>query len=91
MSSFGRESRDKADAVVNDLSVLTSPLNERPNMDLKSQFVVKTSGFSMADMPGEFLLLQWLNTRLDSMKKNGDLDEVMIEWVGGAMPQLPSF
>lgn len=81
----------QADAVVNDLSVVANLLSQRPDMDLKTQFVVNTSGFSMAVMPGEFALLQWLNTTLDFMKKNGDLDEIMLKWVGGPMPDLPSF
>lgn len=81
----------QVDAVVNDLSVLNNMLGQRPDLDLKSQFVFSTAAFSMAVMPGEYALLQWLNTTLDYMKKNGDLDTIMLKWVDAPMPELPSF
>ena len=81
----------QVDAVVNDQIVLSKMLASRPDLPMKEQFIFSRLQFSAAVMPGEFELLQWLNTTINFMKNNGDLDTLGVKWYGVPVKDLSTF
>lgn len=81
----------QVDLVINDQSVINQMLSKRPDLNLKTQFPFSKSYFSATVANGDYELLQWLNTTISYMKSSGDLDALAQKWMGGNMPNLPTF
>jgi len=67
-------------------------LKQMPDADLQMGQAFFRQGNSMATLPGDHELLQYLNTLIYPMKVYGQLDTIAIKWTGEPFPaSLPTF
>lgn len=82
----------QADAVALPSTVAQALLTQAPQAGLQIGFTFYRQGNSMAVLPGDFELLQYLNTLIYVMKVSGQLDAIAEKWTGEPFPAtLPTF
>lgn len=82
----------QADAVALPSTVAQALLTQAPQAGLQIGFTFFRQGNSMAVMPGDFEMLQYLNTLIYIMKVSGQLDQIAVKWTGEPFPiDLPTF
>ena len=57
-------------------------LKQAPGAGLQIGFTFFRQGNSMATMPADFELSQYLNTLIYLMKVSGELDAIAVKWTG---------
>ena len=81
----------QVDAAIIPSTVAQGVVKQMPGA-MKIDFSFFRQGNSMAVQPGDFELLQYLNTSIYVMKVSGELDRISVKWTGEPLPpQLPSF
>jgi polar amino acid transport system substrate-binding protein len=82
----------QVDATALPSTVADGLLRQAPNAGLQIGFTFFRQGNSMATLPGDFELHQYLNTLIYLMKVSGQLDEIAKKWTGEPFPtDLPTF
>lgn len=72
-------------------AVIYPIMRDRPDANLKVAFDIALSYNSLAVRPDDMNLLQWLNTAINYLKVNGDLNAISQKWIGVDLPTLPTF
>lgn len=81
----------QVDAAVIPSTVAQGVVKQMPGA-MKIDFSFFRQGNSMATLPGDFELHQYLNTAIYVMKVSGELDRISVKWTGEPLPpQLPTF
>jgi polar amino acid transport system substrate-binding protein len=81
----------QVDATALPSTVANGLLQQVPNAGLQIGFTFFRQGNSMATLPGDFEILQYLNTAIYLMKISGDLDKIAVKWTGDPLPAIPTF
>ncbi|WP_152047526.1 transporter substrate-binding domain-containing protein [Aureimonas psammosilenae] len=82
----------KVDAAALPSTVAAGFLRQVPQAGLQVGFTFFRQGNSMAVLPSDFELHQYLNTAIYLMKLSGELDRIAVKWTGEPLPPtLPSF
>lgn len=82
----------QVDATALPSTVAQGLLSQAPQAGLQIGFTFFRQGNSMAVQPGDFELLQYLNTSIYLMKVSGQLDAIARKWTGDPLPEsLPAF
>jgi polar amino acid transport system substrate-binding protein len=82
----------QADATALPSTVAEGLMTQMPDAKLQVGFTFFRQGNSMAVLPADFELHQYLNTAIYLMKVSGDLDKIAVKWTGAPLPPtLPSF
>ncbi len=82
----------QVDATALPSTVAQALITQAPQAGLQVGFTFFRQGNSMAVQPGDFDLLQYLNTSIYLMKVSGELDKIAVKWTGDPLPPtLPSF
>lgn len=82
----------QVDATALPSTVAQGLLRQASQAGLQIGFTFFRQGNSMAVQPGDFELLQYLNTSIYLMKVSGELDKIAVKWTGDPLPPtLPSF
>ncbi len=82
----------QVDATALPSTVAAGVLQQLPAAGLQIGFTFFRQGNSMATLPADFELHQYLNTAIYLMKVSGDLDKIAVKWTGDPLPPtLPSF
>ncbi|MHA6691305.1 transporter substrate-binding domain-containing protein [Devosia sp. A449] len=81
----------QVDATALPSTVAAGLLQQVPDAGLQIGFTFFRQGNSMATLPGDFEILQYLNTAIYLMKISGDLDKIAVKWTGDPLPAIPSF
>lgn len=82
----------QVDATALPSTVATGLLRQVPQAGLQIGFTFFRQGNSMAVLPADFELHQYLNTAIYLIKMSGELDKIAVKWTGDPLPAtLPSF
>ena len=82
----------QVDATALPSTVADGLLQQAPDAGLQIGFTFFRQGNSMATLPADFELHQYLNTLIYLMKVSGELDEIAVKWTGEPFPaSLPTF
>ncbi len=61
-----------------------------PNNDIEQKLVLNRQYMGVAMRPGQKELNEWINTFIDKVRDDGELEKLSQKWVGQPLPDLPA-
>jgi polar amino acid transport system substrate-binding protein len=61
-----------------------------PDQKIETKFRIRTAYYAAAVKPGDYDLLQWVNTWVFQSKQNGTLARIYEKWMGIPLVDLPT-
>src|SRR4051794_1486353 len=61
-----------------------------PNNDFEPKLTFNEQWMGIATKPGQKQLNEWLNSFIEEIKANGQLDAISKKWIGQPLPQFPA-
>ncbi|MEL7303696.1 MAG: transporter substrate-binding domain-containing protein [Pseudomonadota bacterium] len=80
----------QVDVLVTGNTVAAKLAADKPDLKLKTKFIIKESPAFIGIKKGNFDLLQWVNVFILHKKLGGDLNGFSEKWLGQKLPPLPS-
>ena len=80
----------QVDVLVTGNTVAAKLSKDKPDLKLKTKFIIKESPAFIGIKKGNFDLLQWVNVFILHKKLGGDLNKFSEKWLGQKLPPLPS-
>ena len=80
----------QVDAIGGAAFLINALAQRNPDKGIESKFTVTTAFYGIAVKPGNFDLLQWVNTWVFVNKQNGVLAKIYKEHTGVDLVELPS-
>ena len=80
----------QVDVLVTGNTVAAGLVEENPDLDLATKFIIKESPAFIGVKKGNIDLLQWVNVFILHKKLGGELNELSETWLGQPLPPLPS-